>query len=94
MASQITMHEIDKIMHERSGLGKTGETILIGHDLLMRSNSRFSKDPTTLKEKLEVEAPRRALAGGTGTMWVLDYRNVPVFNAYAPLEIPGLNWVQ
>jgi methyl-accepting chemotaxis protein len=93
IASQILMYEIDKIMHERSGLGKTGETILIGHDLLMRSNSRFTKDPTTLKEKLEVEAPRRALEGNTGTMWVLDYRNVPVFNTYAPLDIPGLTWV-
>ena len=93
LASQITMKDIDEIMQERSGLGKTGETVLVGHDLFMRSNSRFSKDPTTLKGKIEVEAPRRALAGSTGTMWLLDYRNVPVFNAYAPLDIPGLNWV-
>jgi len=62
LASQITMKDIDEIMQERSGLGKTGETVLIGHDLFMRSNSRFSKNPTTLKEKIEVEAPRRALA--------------------------------
>jgi len=88
LASQITMKDIDEIMQERSGLGKTGETVLVGHDLFMRSNSRFSKDPTTLKEKTEVEAPRRALAGSTGTMRLLDYRNVPVLNAYAPLEIP------
>jgi len=93
LASQITMKNIDEIMQERSGLGKTGETVLVGHDLFMRSNSRFSKDPTTLKGKIEVEAPRRALAGSTGTMWLLDYRNVPVCNAYAPLDIPGLNWV-
>ncbi len=92
IASQITMNEIDLIMQERSGLGNTGETVLVGHDLFMRSNSRFSKDPTTLVGKIEVGAPRRALAGGTGTMWLLDYRNVPVFNAYAPIEIPGLNW--
>ncbi len=92
IASQITMNEIDLIMQERSGLGNTGETVLVGHDLFMRSNSRFSKDPTTLVGRIEVDAPRRALAGGTGTMWLLDYRNVPVFNAYAPIEIPGLNW--
>jgi methyl-accepting chemotaxis protein len=93
LASQITMKDIDEIMQERSGLGKTGETVLVGHDLFMRSNSRFSKDPTTLKGKIEVDAPRRALAGSTGAMRLLDYRNVPVFNAYAPLEIPGLHWV-
>ena len=93
LASQITMKGIDEIMQERSGLGKTGETVLVGHDFFMRSNSRFSKDPTTLKAKIEVEASRKALAGNTGTMLLLDYRNVPVFDAYAPLNIPGLNWV-
>jgi PAS domain S-box-containing protein len=92
LASQITMKGIDEIMQERSGLGKTGETVLVGHDLFMRSNSRFSKDPTTLKGKIEVEASRKALAGNTGTMLLLDYRNVPVFDAYAPLNIHGLNW--
>jgi methyl-accepting chemotaxis protein len=92
LASQITMTDIDEIMQERSGLGETGETVLVGQDFFMRSNSRFSKDPTTLKGKIEAEAPRRALEGSTGTMWLLDYRNVPVFNAYAPLDIPGLNW--
>jgi len=91
-ASQITMKYIDEIMQERSGLGKTGETILVGNDSFMRSNSRFFIDPTALKRKIDREAPRRALAGITGTMWVLDYRNVPVFNAYAPLDIQGLNW--
>jgi methyl-accepting chemotaxis protein len=93
LASQITMTDIDEIMQERSGLGETGETVLVGQNLFMRSNSRFSKDPTTLKGKIEVEAPRRALAGSTGAMWLLDYRNVPVCNAYAPLDIPGLKWV-
>ncbi|MBT6226710.1 MAG: response regulator [Candidatus Scalindua sp.] len=92
LASQITMKDIDEIMQERSGLGKTGETVLAGHDLFMRSNSRFFIEPTALKRKIDREAPRRALAGITGTMWLLDYRNVPVFNAYAPLDIPGLNW--
>ena len=92
LASQITMKYIDEIMQERSGLGKTGETVLAGHDLFMRSNSRFFIEPTALKRKIDREAPRRALAGITGTMWLLDYRNVAVFNAYAPLDIPGLNW--
>ena len=30
LASQITMKDIDEIMQERSGLGKTGETVLAG----------------------------------------------------------------
>lgn len=82
------MSEIDKIMHERSGLGETGETFLIGEDQLMRSDSRFFVKPTALKRKIDREAPRRAIAGNSGT----DYRDIPVLNAYTPLNIPGLNW--
>lgn len=56
---QISIDEIDKIMTysqnwENAGQGKTGETYLVGNDLLMRSNSRFFiEDPqsyaTTMK---------------------------------------------
>ncbi len=91
-ATQIVTDEINDIMQERSGLGKTGETFLIGHDLFFRSDSRFYNEQTALIKKVEVEAPRRGLAGNTGTMWLLDYRNVPVLNAYAPINIPGVHW--
>ena len=73
-------------------LEKQEKRSLQANDFFMRSNSRFFIEPTALKRKIDREAPRRALAGITGTMWLLDYRNVPVFNAYAPLDIPGLNW--
>ncbi len=92
LATQIVMDIIDEIMQARSGLGETGETFLIGDDLLLRSDSRFFKEKTVLKRKIDREAPQRAIAGKTGTMLLLDYRDVPVLNAYAPLNIPGLNW--
>lgn len=92
LATQIIMNEIDEIMQNRSGLGKTGESILIGSDLLLRSNSRFFEETTVLKRKIDREGPRRAIAGKTGTMWLRDYRDVPVLNAYTPVDIPGLNW--
>ncbi len=91
-ASQIIMTEINKIMQERSGLGETGETFLVGSDLLLRSDSRFYDEPTTLKRKIDREAPRRAISGKVGTMWLLDYRDIPVLNAYTPVNIPGLTW--
>ena len=79
-------------MQERSGLRETGETFLVGPDLLLRSDSRFFNEPTALKRKVDREAPRRAIGGDTGAMWLLDYRNMAVLNAYAPLDIPALKW--
>ncbi len=92
IASQIIMNEIDNIMQERSGLRETGETFLVGPDLFLRSDSRFFNEPTALKQKIDREPPKRAIAGDTGTIWALDYRNIAVLNAYAPLDISGLNW--
>lgn len=42
MALQLPMDRINDIMQERSGLGETGETFLVGPDSLMRSDSPFS----------------------------------------------------
>jgi class 3 adenylate cyclase len=59
MALQISSAEIDRVMTnnqqwEQSGLGKTGEAILIGADNKMRSNSRFLlQDPDNYIKQLE-----------------------------------------
>ena len=92
IASQIIMTELNKIMQERSGLGETGETFLVGSDLFLRSDSRFFEEPTALKRRVDREASRKAVSGNVGTMRLLDYRNIPVLNAYTPVNIPGLNW--
>ena len=39
IAFQLSIDKINEIMNERNGLGKTGETYLIGPDKLMRSDS-------------------------------------------------------
>ena len=91
---QINISQINKVMMEKSGLGETGETYLVGTDYLMRSNSRFAKNEESfvLKTKVESETVKKALAGTTGVKQVNDYRNVPVLSAYSPAEIQGLDW--
>ena len=37
---QINIEQINKVMSQRTGLGKTGETYLVGPDNKMRSNSK------------------------------------------------------
>ncbi len=89
---QMPINKIDAVMQERSGLGETGETYLVGADKLMRSNSRFSEKPTVLVNKVDTEAVKEAIGGKTDCKIISDYRGVPVLSAYAPFNVLGMNW--
>ncbi len=89
---QMPINKIDTVMQERSGLGETGETYLVGTDKLMRSNSRFSEKSTVLVSKVDTEAVKEAIAGKVDCKIIKDYRGVPVLSAYMPFNILGMNW--
>ncbi len=97
---QMPIDVINSIMMERSGLGETGETYLVGSDLLMRSDSFLDPENHTVaasfinpeKGKVNTEAAQRAVAGKTGADVMLDYNNNPVVSAYTPVKLAGLTW--
>ncbi len=99
-AFQIPLNKINKIMQERHGLGKTGETYLVGSDYLMRSDSYLDPINHTVvasfrnpeKGKVKTEASEEALSGKTGTNVIIDYNDNPVLSAFTPLNIKGLKW--
>jgi methyl-accepting chemotaxis protein len=66
LAFQMPIERLNKVMQVSEGLGKTGETYLVGADLLMRSDSRFSKDSTILKTKVDTAQAREGVAGKKG----------------------------
>jgi len=88
VALQLSTKAIDAIMQERAGMGKSGETYLVGPDFLMRSDSRFEKESTILKTKVDTVAVRRALEDKKGIDLIEDYRGVKVLSCYSRL---GLN---
>ncbi|MGR3178163.1 MAG: cache domain-containing protein [Candidatus Anammoxibacter sp.] len=89
---QLPFDQIDSLMKTRPGLGKTGETYIVGEDKLMRSNSRFTKGTTAYQLKVDTVATKEAMKGHSGVKIIDDYRGEPVVSAYAPLEIEGFNW--
>lgn len=89
---QMPIDKIDAVMQERSGMGETGETYLVGPDKLMRSNSRFSEKATILSSKIDTVAAKDALEGKTDFKIINDYRGTPVLSAYAPFTVLGLKW--
>ena len=89
---QLPTDEIDAIMTDAAGFGETGETYLVGPDLLMRSNSRFGGLSTILTRKVDTEAARRALAGESGTIEQSGYRGTRVLSSFAPIDVEGARW--
>ncbi|MGR3310816.1 MAG: cache domain-containing protein [Candidatus Brocadiales bacterium] len=89
---QVPFNRIDRIMSERAGLGETGETYLVGEDMLMRSNSRFSTEITALKLQVDTKAVRDAMDGNDGVAVIKDYRGVPVLSAYGIISIEDFFW--
>ena len=92
IALQLPSERIQDIMQFTAGMGASGETYLVGEDLLMRSDSRFSEEPTTLLTTVDTETVHLALAGDQGVKVVDDYRGIPVLSAYSNLSFDGFNW--
>ena len=71
------------IVDPLTGFGETGESYLVGPDFSARSEPRLLlEDPA-----------RRAFEGVTDTEVIRGYFGGDVLSSYAPLELPGLDWV-
>jgi methyl-accepting chemotaxis protein len=101
VALQISLESINSIMQQRDGMGKTGETYLVGSDKLMRSDSFLDPQGHSVKASfagtvqnngVDTEAANQALSGKTEAKVVEDYNGNPVLSAYTPLDIFGVTW--
>jgi PAS domain S-box-containing protein len=92
LALQVPSERIDRVMQVAAGMGRTGESYIIGSDLRMQSNSRFVADPTVLRTKVDTEVSWRALAGETGVMVVQGRSGATTVSAYGPLDFMGTRW--
>lgn len=97
---QMPVDRLTAVMSQREGLGETGETILVGGEFLMRSNSHRDPKGHSLVNsfrnpktgKVRTKDVQEALAGKTDVMEVTDYCGNEVLAAYAPVDLCGLRW--
>ena len=97
---QVDIDVLTEIMEQRAGLGRTGETYLIGPDKLMRSDSFLDPDNRSVEAsfrnpangKVDTEAARMALSGQSGGGVFLGYQGKPVLTFYSGLNVGGQNW--
>ncbi len=92
IALQLPTSRIVDIMNFDAGMRETGETYLVGGDLLMRSNSRFVEESTILTMQVDTPTVQRALQGENGVEFVDDYRGVEVISAYSSITIDESTW--
>lgn len=82
LAVQLSPEPINKILDFNEGLGKSGETYVVGSDNLMRSQARFESSNTLLKKNVESDSISKAHGGFSGTDTVLNYRGERALSTY------------
>ncbi len=100
VALQVPTDIINRVMHERSGMGKTGETYLVGTDRLMRSDSYLNPQDYSVsasfshpdKSRITTEAAQLAISGKTENAVSINYLGKPVLSAYTPIDIGNIRW--
>ena len=110
IAFQMPVEQLTKIMqfdgkYKMAGLGKTGESYLVGEDYMMRTNSRFVKDiddrivqelgSTVGIFKIKTKSSEYALSpqrteNSESKRWIIkDYRGIDVLSVCHTIDIYG-----
>jgi methyl-accepting chemotaxis protein len=100
LAFQLSIEAINRIMTERSGMGETGESYLVGPDLLMRSDSYLDPENHSVaasfadpeKGRVDTEAANAAIRGESGKRIIIDYNGNPVLSAYTAVAVGDTTW--
>lgn len=95
---QMPLGIINEIMNERSGMGKTGESYLVGSDHKLRSDTHNDSEMNIYnsfnKDKL-IKSPNvmKAINGDSGVEVTTNYKNDEVLSSFTKINYPHLNWV-
>ena len=83
---------IQQLLVERTGMGGTGESYLVGQDLRMRSASRFF--PAKLPRSISVGKTASEFPDTLSSKHIItDYRGERVVSYYRKLSTPHLEWI-
>jgi methyl-accepting chemotaxis protein len=100
VALQLPLDRVNSIMQQRTGMGETGESYLVGPEKLMRSDSFLDPENHSVQAsfarpqtgRVDTEASRSALAGESDARIITDYNGNPVLSAYSPVDIYDTQW--
>lgn len=89
----LTPNRLQDILFERTGMGNTGESYIVGDDSYLRTISRFLPDsmPTTIYG--HTKAVLNARKKGEGILICNDYRGIEVLSSHGIFNYHGLEWI-
>lgn len=85
-------NEIQQILLERTGMGESGESYLVGEDFRLRSMSRFFPNKAPFDITCDSKGVLAAFEGKLGRAIVQDYRGVKVYSAYHYITFQNIHW--
>ena len=80
------------LMLNRTGMGETGETLIVNEDVYTLSELRWYKD-APLNLKIEANPAVKSSQGITGIERTKDYRGIEIYAAYTHIEKTGWGFV-
>lgn len=97
IAFQMPIDRIDRITTRSTGLGRTGDSYLVGSDLFLRSNTIHGSGNEILNVALSMESAKRVIAGETGLLREMDLeiddgKPHEHLAAFFPVEYHGVTW--
>ncbi|MFI4984136.1 MAG: methyl-accepting chemotaxis protein [Rickettsiales bacterium] len=92
IAFQMPVSRINNVMKNDANSGTTEESLLVGRDKLMRSDSRFNKDSTILKVAVNTPQVMKALAGQAGVLTGLNAAGQEVLSGYNFIDFHDTRW--
>ncbi|MGR9013520.1 MAG: response regulator [Gammaproteobacteria bacterium] len=84
LAVQLPISQMSELMNDKTGLGETGEVIVIDKDGWMLTDSRFIKESTILNLQINSKPSEMVLAGKTDTLITPDYRGIEILAMFKP----------
>lgn len=97
VALQLPIDQINEIMQESSGLGKTGETVIVGKDNILRSDSVFTPEDDFMRAQFktgdtETGGHEAEHHEGESELLEQNYRNETLVNAHVAFDHETLHW--
>ncbi len=100
LVARFDLQAINAFMGDRTGLGATGESYLLGPDLTMRSDSLLSPQDYSVTAslsgtsggKVETQQAQKALNGESGILEGTNYLGQKVIAAYSPVVFLNQQW--